>query len=216
MSAFESGGNAFDQSGNGRTLTYNGNPTYNYDDLVPYLDFDGTGDWMSRATEAGLDITGLESYVAPARRGLSLGLWFRPDEIRKRPLITKFAGANFSYALYMDLAGTMTFQTSPNGVAWTTVTSTNTYSTTAWNHAVGWFDPGAQIGVHLNGVTTPAVTADASIFSGNAPLNLGAFDNWAPGAVYDGRMSMAFLCASLLSDTIIRSLFHQTRAMCSR
>ena len=31
MSAIQSNGDAFDQSGNGRLLTYNGNPTYNQD-----------------------------------------------------------------------------------------------------------------------------------------------------------------------------------------
>ena len=40
MSALASGGNAFDLSANVRTLTYNGNPTYDFDSLAPYIRFD--------------------------------------------------------------------------------------------------------------------------------------------------------------------------------
>ncbi|NJO31403.1 MAG: hypothetical protein HC874_30490 [Richelia sp. SL_2_1] len=66
-------GNVYDLSGQGRTLTYNGNPTFNYTGLVPYVSLDGTGDFLSRADETDLDILGTETIYNSAVRGLTLG-----------------------------------------------------------------------------------------------------------------------------------------------
>ena len=67
-------GNAYDLSGQTRTLTYNGNPTYNINnDFAPYIRLDGTGDFLSRADETDLDILGTETIYASTVRGLTLG-----------------------------------------------------------------------------------------------------------------------------------------------
>jgi len=79
MSSFNEAGNAYDMSEQGRVMTYNGNPLYNYDGVVPYVALDGIGDFLSRADEAGLDIIGTETYVDGAVHGLTLGGWFYFD-----------------------------------------------------------------------------------------------------------------------------------------
>src|SRR3990172_4789567 len=69
-------GNAYDLSGQGRTLTYNGNPAYTYyNGLVPYIDLDGTGDYLSRSDETDLDITGAETIYTTGAAGLTIGCW---------------------------------------------------------------------------------------------------------------------------------------------
>ncbi len=219
MSAIESNGDAFDQSGNGRLLTYNGNPTYNFDGLVPYIDLDGTGDFLSRADEAGLDILGTETYVAAGIRGLTCGGWFFPgDAATNQGLVTKRSGpvGNYSWDLNLrgDVAGDPpTFWTSDDGTNFTTVTSTVGYVVSAWHFIVARFndaDTGAELAIWVNNTKTTAASARNAIFNGNAALALGAISTGA--LPYTGRIGPGFLCAAAVSDVIIGSLFESTKA----
>lgn len=219
MSAFESGGNCFDQSGNGRTLTYNGNPVYNFDGLAPYIRFDGTGDYLSRADESGLDITGTETYVAAGHMGLTIGGWFRPeDTTNAQSILTKYgAVGNYSYALNLfgHVAGDpVDFRISDDGTNTSAVTSTSGYTANEWYFIAGRFndaDTGAELAVWLNDELTTAATARASIFSGNGPLNISGQNNGT--ALYTGRASLCFLCATALADATVWAIYQQTRAL---
>ena len=65
-------GNVADFGGQQRTWTYNGNPTFNlYNNLVPYAELDGTGDFFSRADETDLDILGMRGMRLPKLRVIS-------------------------------------------------------------------------------------------------------------------------------------------------
>jgi hypothetical protein len=213
MSAYDASGNAFDQSSNGRTLTYNGNPTYNYDNLAPYLDFDGTGDYLTRTDEAGLDILGTESYVA--NPGLTLGGWFWFDVAvggGAEGMITKHDTASArSYRLFRAATSSVIrFAISSNGSSDTTV-SGDLLDQNQWYFVVGRYTPSTEVAVFLNdGKTTNITSIPASIFNSATDLNIGAHN----GAFrMTGRASLCFLCAAALSDAIIGNLFQQSRVL---
>lgn len=213
MSAFSAIGDAFDQSGNGRTLTYNGNPTYNYDGLVPYIDLDGTGDFLSRADEAGFDIIGTETYVASAVRGLTLGGWFWTDSIAAgiKGLITKHDGATIAGSAYEINISTATPTCVVHAAASHGASSSITVTTGTWNFILGRYTPSTEVAIFVNGTKDTNVAGiPASINNSAAPFNIGAFNSTT--LLLDGRASLCFLCAAALSDTIIDAAFQATRA----
>jgi hypothetical protein len=214
MSSFNESGNAYDLSGQGRILTYNGNPTYNFAGLVPYIDLDGTGDYLSRADEAGLDILGTESYVVAAARGLTLGGWFWLGASGAvQSLITKEDGAvQRSYFLTTNVIDQIVFRVTTDGSTLVAVTHGTALVTSTWYFLVGRFDPSAELKIWVNRDSTPnAVGIPASIFNGNAAFVVGGRSGG--GALLTGRASLCFLCACALSDTIIGALFQQTRVL---
>jgi len=214
MSAVDSSGNAFDQSGNGRTLTYNGNPTYNYAGLVPYIDLDGTGDYLSRATEAGLDILGTESYIA--NPGLTMGGWFQITSLPGSTFpafMGKVSGASQrSYWLpYNSTTGEVLFVITNDGSTSVQVSGGN-LSVGTWYFIAGRFEPSTELAIWINGTqSTNTTSIPASIFNSSSALEIGR--NASSSAVVDGRASMCFLCASYLSDTIVSDIYQQSRVM---
>ena len=218
MSAFDSSGNAYDQSGHGHTLTYNGNPRYDFDGLAPYIRFDGTGDYLSRADEADLDILGTETYVAAGHRGITLGGWFRPENVTNTmSLISKWAPANFSYILQADGAAggdPVIFYMSDDGANTSSASSTTGFSANEWQFMAGRFNDaltGKELAVWLNDEMTSAASARASIFNGNADFNISG--NNSGSNLLTGRASMCFLCAVALHDSTVWNIYQQTRAL---
>jgi len=218
MSSFNESGNAYDLSGQGRVLSYNGNPTYNYDGVVPYIDLDGTGDWLSRADEAGLDILGTETYVAAAARGLTIGGWFYFNNAlgATEGMIAKWdssLGNHRSYMLRRQADGTIIFRVSDNGAGSRAAQSTASPAATQWFFAVGRFDPSVELALFVDAEkSTNLVAIPASAFNSNAALWVGRVNETATDYYMTGRASLCFLCTAMLSDAIISSLFQQTRA----
>lgn len=215
MGAFDSSGNAIDQSGNGRTLTYTGNPGHNFTTQgASYLDLDGTGDFLTRADEAGLDIIGTESYVNSVVRGLTIGGWFRQDTLGAVDgLIGKWTDSgNQQGYLLLTVAGDITFAISSTGSTSTQYVHPTTISATTWYFIAGRFDPSTEMAIFLNDdkqVTTTSIPA--SIFVNSAALQVGVYNAGAAGTTLDGRVSNLFLCAMVLSDTAIDNIFQGTR-----
>jgi hypothetical protein len=211
MSSYDEAGDAYDLSGQGRTLAYNGNPKYGtgyYAGLAPYIILDGTGDYLSRTDEAGLDITGTETCVQYP--GLTMGGWYRFDNIaRAEGGIAKWITANNnSYALYKSVANALDFIVTTDGSTQKFATSTVVAYKDIWLWWVGRFRPSTELAVWVNLTKTVNVAAiPASIYSGTSPLTIGT------GPDMDGEVSLQFLCASALSDTIIKALFQQTRGL---
>jgi hypothetical protein len=97
-----------------------------------------------------------------------------------------------------------------DGVTLKVVTSTIPAFANSWGWIVGRFTPGTELAIWVNETkTVNTTTIPASIFSGTSPFHIGNGD----GNALDGAVSLQFLCASALSDAVINSLFHQTRAM---
>ena len=214
MSAFSDTGAALDQSGNVRTLTYNGNISYSYTGVAPFSGFDGTGDYLSRADEAGLDILGTETYVDTAVRGMSIGGWFYLTVSTTQSPMGKWdTNSQRSYRLVSD--GTnMLFQLSSNGTATTTATGP-AHGTSEWIFIAGVYEPSTSMTVYVNGTSVEFTTSiPASIFSSTATFAIGS--SFATGASLNaitGRASLCFLCTAMISESMVSSLFQSTRGL---
>lgn len=217
MGVVAGGGEARDQSGLNRILSYNGNPVYDYDGLIPFIRFDGTGDYLSRTDEAENSITGTESYIGTP--GLTLGGWFRPeDDATAQSLISKWGGVgNYSYSLSLQggVAGDPVYFTmSDDGTNTSSVASTTGYSASTWQFVAGRFNDsntGEELAVWLNDEMTTAATARASIFDGNGDFNISGQNSGSN--LYTGRASMCFLCACALDDATVWAIYQLTRAL---
>ena len=214
MAACDSSGNAQDCSGHGHHLGYNGNPVYDYDNLAPYIAFDGTGDYLNRADEADLDILGTESYVDGTAQGLTLGGWFYPTETATDEgligkynipgnngyLIQKLSVAPDTVRMVVDNAGLV-----QSGVLYVTLN--------AWNHVVGKFAPSAELYVYVNGIQSDnGVGIPAAIGNNAIAFEISGYNNGI-SQLLTGYASLCFLCAAALSDTCIQSLFQQQRSL---
>lgn len=209
-----SSGDAYDISGQGRRLTYNGNPTYNiYNNLIAYIDLDGTGDYLSRVDESDLDITGTEAHNATAIRGLTMGGWFWSDiTSTDQNLIGKWnaTGNLRAYTLNLTADNSIAGHVSTNGTTQTTVSSTAAIAAGEWFWAAMRFTPSAELANWSNDTKTINTTSiPASIFNSSAELQIGARD--AGTTLLNGRASLCFLCANALPDTLIDYLFQETR-----
>lgn len=194
-------------------------PTFGYSNLVPYGAFDGVNQYLTRADGGAADwadVRGTETQIIAAQRGLTIGGWFYCTTVAAAmTALAKWttASADRSYALEILTApATPRFAISVDGIASTTVTSSITLSTAAWYFLVGRFDPSTELAIFVNDTKdTNAVAIPASIFDSIAAFTIAA--RATPGNYLDGRASMCFPSFNLLSDSIIFSLFHQTRAM---
>jgi hypothetical protein len=207
-------GNAYDVSGQGRTLTYNGNPTYNiHNNVVPYADLDGTGDYLHRADETDLDVLGTETIYNSSLRGVTIGGWFWVDDpsTGNQRLVTKgtTTGNDRAYGLLSQTNG-INFLMSSNG------TDSNgagpiAVSAATWFFAVGRFTPSSEIRTFVNADTDFNNTAIAALNNAAGGLALGAQSDGTQNL--DGRISICFLSGNALPNSIISALFQQSRPL---
>lgn len=209
---------ARDLSGQGYHLTDNNTPTFNFDGLAPYVEFNGTTQYLSRA-DGGVgnwaDILGTETYIDAAIRGLTLGGWFYFDDAT--PATTEdcidkrvAAAANSSYSLGR-LATAQIFFNVSTGAGFVTAPGANV-GADRWVFLVGRYIPSTSVDVFVDDdEVNTVIGVPASLVDSTAPFTIGA--RGVPSQYLDGRASMCFLCAAALSDAIILSLFEQTKAM---
>src|SRR3990172_4225733 len=206
-------GNAYDLSGQGRTFTYNGNPAYTYfKGLVPYIDLDGTGDFLSRATETDLDIQGSESIYTTGAAGLIMGGWFSADSTAG---VAAFVGkhdnataAGSAYLLYI-VSGAANFIVYNASSLYDVIGTA--LSTGTWYFTVGRFTPSTEVAIFVNSVkATNTTSIPASLNAVAAPFQIGARNS---GSLLDGRATLVFLCANALGDDLISSLFQSSRIL---
>lgn len=205
-------GNAYDLSGQGRTLTYNGNPTYNiYNNLAPYIDLDGTGDYLSRADETDLDILGTETIYASGVRGLTMGGWFYPNSVSgtKAFLGKSGGGGNDSYLLYGN--DTATVFVIESTVTSQSLTFSSILTAGAWHFITGKFIASDSMYIFVNNKNTSTTTALTAIRNSTAQFQIGARNLGGSELYLPGRASLCFLCANALPDSLIQYLFESTR-----
>ena len=199
-------------------------PVWGYDDLIPYVEFDGTDDYFSFTDNTQFDILGTETTVVAAQRGLTLGCWFKTDELPPddwNSMINKGdpSGAglnNWSYTLSLLDGHARVMISNAGTIAENTVDSTNSPTTTEWSLAIGRFVPSTSVDIFLDNTKTSKTTGVvASLYNSDAPLLIGAFSSPVMG-FFNGKISMAFICAAALSDSIIGAIWQQTRAMYGR
>lgn len=212
----DNAGAVYDASGQGRTLTLNGNPVISLAAyptppiLLPYFDLDGTGDFHSRADEAGLEVSGAETYIATVSRGLTVGGWFQADALGALDgFITKYNTTGNQRAYAIDTDGVSArFTVSVDGTATHTATSA-AISTGRWMFLVGRFDPSVATEIFVNDVKASNTTAPpATVFStGTANLEIGRRS--VAGTELDGRWALTFLCAARLPDFYLTYLYRR-------
>lgn len=212
-------GNVYDLSGQARTLTYNGNPTFNvYNSVAPYIDLDGTGDFLSRADEADLDITGAETINAASVRGLTVGGWFWWDVAgAEESVISKYTttGNQRGFILEKSSSDFPKFVVSVDGAATTSATSTAAVATGGWYFLVGRFTPSTELAVFQNNTKyTNTTSIPASVFVNTAPLLVGGINAGAL-LLLNGRSSLCYLSNQALPDAFITSLYNSTKSMFS-
>lgn len=215
MSTTDEYGNALDMSVQGRVMYYNGNPAYAIDNtFVPYIQFDGTDDYLHRPPEFGLQITGLEAYYASAARGLTVGGWFWTDDTpgTTEGHVTHQEGTNAlsHFDLYTDASLNSVFRIY-NGASNIDATLAAGLPVAKWNWQVGRFTPGSEVAVFTNRTKTTAATAFASLNTSKENFVIGAYR--AGSFPMDGRAAMVFLSANVLSDEYINMLYYRSRVL---
>jgi|SRR5579859_3075625 len=204
----------YDVSGQARTLSIgSGIPTTALlSSLVPIMQYGGGG-CHTRASEAGLQVSGTETSIDASIRGLTLGGWFKITNTATRyGLAQKYTtGTNQrSYALWVFETGTFPqFYVSSNGTATTTVGSSVALSAGTWYFIVGRYVPSTSLDIYVNNVkTTNTTTIPASIFNtSTSPFDLARFDG---GSLLVGALGLTFLCGAALSDALLNYLWLRT------
>jgi hypothetical protein len=205
-----------DLQSNGNHLTLHGNPTFEYDGLIPYVAYDGTGDYhdiTDAASSNAFDILGTaaaEPWIGT--NGLSCWGWFYPEETSTaEQLLGKWTVAGSrSYRLLIDASDQFQFQVSDDGTNSDTATSA-AVTVPGWYFVMGRFDPGATVEIIVNGTEVTQATARAAAFNSAADFAIGA--SGTGGAPYEGRVSLGGVSAAYLSDDLYNLMYQQTRAL---
>jgi hypothetical protein len=175
---------------------------------IPYLDFDGVGDYLARADAsfAGADILGTETIFAPGTRGITLGGWCWWDVagtpgVTNRPFITKQVTTNFSpYQIYLEDPATQRvkarFSDSDAGTNLAMPTTTSAVSLNAWHCVIADCVPGGTASLTVDGVEyTASAAALASLYNSSGAFEIG---RGFGAQMLDGRAAFCFLCANVL------------------
>lgn len=186
-------------------------------DLIPYIELNGTTAYLSIADTTFLDIIGNETYIDASIRGLSIGGWFYFDALGSlNGLMTKDNNSSQrSYRLTKTAGNLIQFGISNTGSASVTVDSAAVSTAGQWIFACGVFVPSTSIRVYLNN-NAPVINTTsipATIFNSSSALEFG---RWAGTNYLDGRISICFLTASALPNSVIKSFYHQTRPLFGR
>ena len=206
-----------DISGNGLHLTNVNVAQFGTDGLPPYVDVDGVNQHLLHADGGAanaFDVTGTETYITAAQRGLTIGGWFRPDAVAASFLIGKVGGVG-TYSYWLQQTAPIQFEVSVDGTAVTSVGGTNPIIST-WRFIVGTFAPSTELAIFIDDEVKAVNVAGipASIFDSASNFVIGA--NSGGVTLFNGKASMCFLCAALVPDATIGSLYQQTRRMYGR
>jgi len=203
MSSVDENGDVYDVTGQGRMLVNTNTVTFNSTDFVPFAEFNGSTNYLTRADETGLDITG----------DLTIGCWVRfdnalgaVDAIMGKWLST---GNQRGYLLARDASGTVTFFLSNAGNDTSFVNSASSTAQGTWYFAAGRLDAGTETSVFLNNEKTDLGSGIASIFNNTIDFRIGLFNS----TLLPGDVALAFLCANALPDNVILNLYQQSRIL---
>lgn len=216
----DSTGAMYDQTGQGRTLTYAGNPAMVlHNSMVPWMRYDGTGDWHTRPDEVGLNISGLETYITAAQRGLTFGgIWrFNSLGAVEQAFISKYnpTGNQRSYELISTAGNVFTAVISSNGTTIFTAPSTVANVIDTWYFVIGRYTPSAELLLRVNNeeyINTTSIPA--SIFAtSTSAFRIGSRGDSA--SPFDGGCALAFLAAAVWPDALLDMLYQRSRSIFS-
>ena len=200
-------GLAYDLSSQARHLTYNGNPVFGQfinpvgGLAIPYLDFDGTGDFLSRADETDLDILGTETIFSAGTRGITFGGWCWWDVagtpgVTTRPFITKAVSSGVSpYQIYMEAGAGQrvfaAFSDSSAGINAIDMSTPGAVSLQNWHCVIAKCVMGGTATLMVDGnFYTTSASGLASLYDSNGAFEIGR--GFATNML-DGRAAICFL-----------------------
>jgi hypothetical protein len=208
MTTIDSAGAIIDLSGLTKTLTLVGVPVLDYAGLTEYLTLPGAS-YYTRPDEADLDILGTEAYIAASKRGMTVGGWFRFSNLGavETCVAKDDLAAQRSFLLQKSAANVPAFTINGAVSVGATAVTNNT-----WYFLVGRYVPSTSIALFIDdAVQTNVAAIPAAITNSNAAFRIGA--DSAGGNIMTGRAALCFCAASQLSNTIILSLYHASRAL---
>lgn len=203
-------GLVYDVSGQGRNLSYNGNPTFNiYNSLVPYFDADGTGDFLSRGDESDLDIIGNETIYAASVRGLTMGGWFWIDN---QSLASNYnlmgkgipGAADIAYSLWLWSGSAATVNAWVSGA--TNCSTAIARTNGVWQFLVMRWIPSVSLTL-WNGLNTAVSTSTVPATLNNTTGILSVMN------VVDGRATLLFLSANAFPTPLVNAMYEQSRLL---
>ena len=209
-------GNINEAQGKALQLSYGGGGgSFSYTDTgVAYADFDGWG-WWGKNDETDLDVLGTEAWSD--NPGLTVICWAAFKALGwEQMLISKNTTAGNQRAWILDkLTGPEypLFAVSTDGAVMVDVISTVAVPDTNPHFFCGRFVPSTSVDVWMDSTKTSELAGvPASIFNSSAPLVLGAMNAGGAAWIF-GKIYIAAVCASALSDGIIQSIFQRTRPL---
>jgi len=206
----------FDDSGKGLNLGANSVPMIgiNESGLLGYIAFDGTDDYFFRTDAAAADISGAESVVETAYRGMTIGAWvyFSGGLGPAQQIIGKDGlGANRSYILYKSSSDLFTWLVTGNGTTVIEAAHTTPVTTGQWYFVACRFIASTEIRIWVDSADSVVntISVPASIFNSTAQLSIAA-RSVTPDIFLNGRLSLLWMTKTALPEASIRTLYNFT------
>lgn len=202
MSMVQSSGNIINHTGGGNQLAPVGTVMMGYDGNS-YVQFGSSANYLSKA--GAYPITGLETFIEPALRGLTVGGWFKVDiaPVTASGLVSRDGiPANRGYSLSVQPGGLPRFSVSSNGTTVFSATG-SAASISEWHFVTGRFTPSVEVAVFVDGTKTVNTTGiPASCNVSTQAFEVGRYLN-SNSRVIDGKCRDLFVCWTALSDELI-------------
>lgn len=197
--------NLYDLSGQGRTLTATGTTALGtVNGLAGYMTLDGSTTFWSRADEAGLDLTGALSILA--------WVYFTNAASAQEVILSKGNGAAAGTAYWLNRQATGEARgLVSTGAAFVSAIGTSVLAASTW-YLVGMrYDPTVDVVCFVNGraETTTTASVPASTVNSANQLVIGNYDAGALDMA--GRVAVAALCRAALRESLVSSVYQQTR-----
>lgn len=181
---------ALDLSGQGRTLTNNGVSRAVITSGLPVSVMNGASQYWSRASEAGLNITGALTILA----------WFNTST---NDAVARYLAQKDGYALYF-YNGTLSFQAI--GATSGYISNGAVVTNSIWHFVAARFTPSTNVKLTVDGMTyTSTATIPAALNTGGS-----AFQT---GTSFAGNLALLAICAAALSDAQISQIYNATHGL---
>lgn len=206
MSVVDFLGNAKDHSGASSDLARVGSPQFGHGS-GSYIQCSPVGNYLAGSISAQA-VTGTETWIEPAIRGVTVGAWIRADSspVSLGGLLGRWSGTpQKSFSLLWASADTVSFLVSGDGLVSITVVG-SVQPLVTWLFIVGRFTPSTEVALFVNDVkVTNTTSIPAALFGGTSVFEVGRV-NANNSNVLAGRFRDAFLTASALTDVEIENL----------
>jgi hypothetical protein len=193
----EASGNLNDSSGNGRTFTANGTPTYQQPSLLANATdngailFNGTNAYFSIADAAWMDVTTAVSWEA----------WINTTATTDQAIIARSDGntTNSAFVFYLE-NGVLALALVASGAFAFYISAANVNDGLP-HHVCATFD-GANIKLYVDSVRVLKTARTAAVNNGNLAIRIGA--NNVTGDLFNGMIDEAAFYGRALSATEVR------------